>query len=172
LGTGGNNFFGNTVTPPNASLISTLVDTGVANPNYDPALPISDANTVNIWKAIISNDGSALDGFDNYEESNLTKNRTGIHINALNARVEYNKFKNISLNGLTKGVIIEGNGTTRINDNIFENFNFDNNIIGVDFKTGVWAWENVFNNLSIQTKSFIINYWVIIEFYCNIFKIM
>jgi hypothetical protein len=66
LGTGGNNFFGNTVTPPNANLIATLVDTGVANPNYDPALPISDANTVNIWKAIISNDGSALDGFDNY----------------------------------------------------------------------------------------------------------
>jgi hypothetical protein len=170
LGTGGNNFFGNTVTPPNANLIATLVDTGVPNPNYDPALPISDANRVNIWKAIISNDGSALDGFDNYEESNLTKNRTGIHINALNARVEYNKFKNISLNGLTKGVIIEGNGTTRVNDNIFENFNFDNNIIGVDFKTGVWAWDNVFNNLSIQTKSFTINFIKNISGTNNLFR--
>ena len=156
LGTGGNNFFGNTVTPPNADLISTL--TQVANPNYDPDLPISPTNPQYITIHVFNNDGSALDGFDNYEESNLTKNRTGIHINALNARVEYNKFKNISLNGLTKGVIIEGNGTTRVNDNIFENFNFDNNIIGVDFKTGVWAWENVFNNFSIQTKSFTINF--------------
>jgi hypothetical protein len=89
-------------------------------------------------------------------EANLdsTNRRIGIKINAATTQVEFNKFKNITFNVLDTGIVLEGVTGVRVNDNIFENLNFDNIVVGVDFKAGVHAWENVFSNLALQTDTY------------------
>jgi len=83
---------------------------------------------------------------------------------AVGSRVGHNIFRNITFNVLNTGIEIDGaNGIVpgtnntwgiRVNDNIFENLKFDNVVVGINFKTGVWAWENVFSNLVLQTDTY------------------
>lgn len=65
----------------------------------------------------------------------------------------FNRFKNISFNGVEKGIEQEGTNF-RLHNNHFENLAFENIIIGVDFITNTKAEDNVFENLVIQTKSY------------------